>query len=238
MGNLASTVIDSFKGIPDYYRWAFRGEAAKNYGEMIGHSAAAGLGIGSLIAGTLIGGPLGFAAALPGAIAGVIPIAGNIKDLINNKDLNTNINKTADDVMSSDAGRVLQALAGVSDFISGVAGVPKGVANLSRIASRGSGKAAIGEVMKIAGPGIKDALSAGGRIGAGANTLANVMTIQEARASRMSEGEPAVTAMPSTATAVTELRPGAFGRMRGAIPPPTFQGRGAIPPGSYLGPVR
>ena len=232
MGNLASTVVDSFKGAPDYYRWVFRGEAAKNYGEILGHSASAGLGIGSLIAGTLIGGPLGFAAALPGAIASVIPIAGNIKDLIENKDLSANLNKTADDVMSSDAGRVLQAISGVTDFVSGIAGTPKALQNLSKIAARGSGKAAIGELVKIAQPGFKDALSAGGRIGAGASSLASAMTIEEARASRMIEPPPA------SATAVTELRPNAFGRMRDAIPPPTYQGRGARPPPTYLGPVR
>ena len=228
MGGLPSVIADSFKGAPDFYKWAFRGEALKNYGELNGKAALAGLGIAGLIAGTVLGGPLGFAAALPGAIKGSLSFAGGVKDLIDNKDLNSDMNETERKVMSSDAGQVLNGLDAASSFIGGLSGISKGVQNLSNIASRGSGRAAIGEILKIVGPGIKDAFKLSGSVGEGARTLTHLASLREATGR----------SIPATqGTAMTEIRPGQEGRAIGAIKPPTF-GRSAIPPPSYLGPIK
>lgn len=198
MGGLPSVVFDSLKGSPDFYKWAFRGDALKNYGELNGKAALAGLGIGSLIAGSLVGGPVGFLTTAPGALKSSIVFGGAVKDLIDNRDLNSDLNKTERQVLSGEFGQVLTGLDAAGSFVGGMVGIPKALQNLSNIATRGSGKAAIGEIAKIVGPGIKDAVKLSGQIGNGARSVTSLMSLHEAEGSVPS----------SQMTAPTEIRPG------------------------------
>ncbi len=168
----------------------FTEKGLKNFGELIGKTVVAGLGVSGAIIGAALGGPLGFAAALPGAIKSTISLGASLYDMIETRDITGDLNKTADDILSSDFGKVLTGLDLAGSAFGLGSAVPKAARNLSNIAMRGTGVTAISELARIAAP-VKEALKFGGPIGNIARTATKVADLTLNGVTRVGIAAPA-----------------------------------------------
>jgi hypothetical protein len=229
-------VASAFKGLtalpgvigdslsPEGFKQEFGGLATeqglKNYGSLLGKSALFGLSLGGAIAGTLAGG-VGGLVAIPGVISSGIALGGSFKDLIESRSLTSDWDKTEKEVMSSDAGQVLNGISKVSAFVGGLGSIPKDIQNIVNIANRGLTRTSIGEIAKILAPAVKHSVAAGNSAAVAGNTISAMLSLNEAR-------------QTTDSIPPTEIRPRGASRIGLSRQQLSQAAQGLIPPGSLI----
>jgi len=178
MGQALKGLAQTFspEGFRSEFGSLFTTKGMEQYGELIGKAALSGLSIGGAIAGTLVGGPLGAAATIPGAIKSTIGFVGSIVDLAKKRRMDADLNETANKVLSSDFGQVLNGIDAASSFLGATKALPEALQNLSNIVNRGSGITSIGQIARIIGP-TRQATQLSGPISNAARTATSLASI-------------------------------------------------------------